>query len=144
MSAALLVAHSALDGVAIGFGFQVSDAVGVAAAIAVVTHDFCDGMNTASMMLVAGHSVRRSFAMLVAAAAAPVVGACVASMVAVPKIVLLAYLGSFAGFLLYVAGADLLPEAHSGGTRRRSAWLVALTLSGVVLSFLFSLATGGV
>ena len=142
-SSIMLVTHSLMDGMAIGMGFQVSDAAGVAAAVAVITHDFCDGMNTASLMLASGNSVRRSFAMLVLAASAPVVGAAVSSLVAIPPRFLLAYLGAFSGSLLYVAGADLLPEAHSGSSRGRSAVLVSLTAAGMLLALLLT-RIGGV
>src|SRR5258707_6662880 len=51
LGAIALVAHSVFDGLAIGFAFQVSNPVGVAVALAVVTHDFSDGINTASVVL---------------------------------------------------------------------------------------------
>ncbi|MDE2464149.1 MAG: hypothetical protein KGO02_10595, partial [Alphaproteobacteria bacterium] len=42
-----LVTHSACDGLAIGFAFQVSSAIGLVVAAAVIAHDFSDGINTA-------------------------------------------------------------------------------------------------
>ncbi|MEP6505085.1 MAG: permease, partial [Betaproteobacteria bacterium] len=50
-SASVLAAHSFMDGVAIGIGFQVSALAGVTVAIAVIAHDFSDGLNTVSLML---------------------------------------------------------------------------------------------
>jgi len=46
-----LSAHSFLDGVAIGVGFQASAAVGVIVTAAVLTHDFSDGINTVNLIL---------------------------------------------------------------------------------------------
>ncbi len=43
--------HSFLDGFAIGIAFQASRAVGIAVAIAVLAHDFSDGLNTVSVVL---------------------------------------------------------------------------------------------
>ena len=40
-----------MDGVGIGLGFQVSPAVGLLVAVAVISHDFTDGMNTITLML---------------------------------------------------------------------------------------------
>ena len=50
-SASVLAAHSCMDGVAIGLGFQVSPVVGLTVAIAVIAHDFSDGLNTVGLML---------------------------------------------------------------------------------------------
>src|ERR1700722_18243398 len=49
--ALVLCAHSLLDGVAIGFAFQGSRAVGLVVAAAVLTHDFSDGVNTMNIVL---------------------------------------------------------------------------------------------
>ena len=40
-----------MDGVGIGLAFQVSNAVGIVVAVAVIAHDFCDGLNTVGLML---------------------------------------------------------------------------------------------
>jgi ZIP family zinc transporter len=41
------------------------------------------------------------------------------------------YLGFFAGFLLYIAVSDILPEAHSCAGPGVAARLIALTCAGV-------------
>ena len=69
LSAFSLVGHSFMDGVGIGLGFQVSESVGIVVAIAVVSHDLCDGLNTVSLMLVNHNTTRRSIAMLLLVAA---------------------------------------------------------------------------
>src|SRR3989344_8208480 len=43
--------HSFLDGAAIGLAFQVSPAIGLIVAAAVLTHDFSDGINTVNLVL---------------------------------------------------------------------------------------------
>src|SRR6202008_1852548 len=43
---ASLSLHSFLDGIVIGFAFQASDSVGAVVTMAVLTHDFSDGLNT--------------------------------------------------------------------------------------------------
>ena len=63
MSGLSLVGHSLMDGVSIGLGFQVSQVVGLAVAVAIVSHDFCDGINTAALMVSHGNSTKRSLAM---------------------------------------------------------------------------------
>ena len=108
-----LVLHSLLDGIGIGLAFQANTQIGVAVAIAVVAHDFADGFNTFTVTSLYGNSHRRALTLLVLDALAPLVGAAAASAVHVPPNILGLYLGFFAGFLLYLATADILPEAHA-------------------------------
>ncbi len=129
-SAAALAMHSFIDGVAIGLAFQISGAVGFAVALAVVAHDFADGLNTVSIMLAHGHSQRRARIMLALDAAAPLLGAASTLLFSVGEDVLALYLGFFAGFLLYLATADILPEAHS---RHPSRLTLLCTIGGMGL-----------
>lgn len=127
VSAGALVAHSFLDGVSIGLGFQAGEGVGVAVAVAVIAHDFADGLNTVTLMLVHGNSTRASKIMLGLDAIAPVLGAAVTLLFSVPDHVLSLYLAFFAGFLLYLATVSILPEAHR---ERPSRLTLVLTLAG--------------
>ena len=102
ISALALVGHSLLDGVGIGLAFQVSRAVGVSVAVAVIAHDFSDGLNTVGLMLRHRNTTRRSAVMLVLDAVAPVLGATSTLLFQVPATALMLYLGFFAGFLLYI------------------------------------------
>ncbi|GAA3306998.1 ZIP family metal transporter [Streptomyces cinereospinus] len=111
-AAAAMVAHSAMDGVAIGAAFQIGEGMGVAVAFAVIAHDFADGFNTFTLTTLYGNARRRAVAMLCADAVAPVVGAASTLLVTVPQPVLGGYLGLFGGALLYLAAAEILPEAH--------------------------------
>jgi zinc and cadmium transporter len=129
-SAVALTAHSFLDGVGIGLAFQVSDTVGLAVAIAVVTHDFADGLNTVTIMRIHGNGQRRTVALLAADALAPAVGAASTLFFSVSDTVLALYLGAFAGFLLYLATADILPEAHA---RHPSRLTLVSTVAGVAV-----------
>jgi ZIP family zinc transporter len=129
-SASALVAHSFLDGVGIGLAFQVSDTVGFAVALAVIAHDFADGLNTVTVMRTHGNSRHRQVVMLLMDALAPVLGALSTLFFSVGDEVLALYLGGFAGFLLYLATADILPEAHA---RHPSRLTLLSTLGGVGL-----------
>jgi len=112
LSATALTAHSFMDGVGIGLGFQVSKSVGVAVAVAVIAHDFCDGLNTASLMLVNRNTTKRTMLFVLLDAAAPLFGALSTLLFAVPQRFLTLYLGFFAGFLLCIGASDILPEAY--------------------------------
>ena len=130
--------HSFLDGVGIGLAFQVSDTVGFAVALAVIAHDFADGLNTVTILRTHGNSRRRQLSMLAVDAVAPVVGAFSTLFFSVSNDVLALYLGGFAGFLLYLATADILPEAHA---RHPSRLTLVSTLGGVGLMW-FVVAAG--
>lgn len=111
-AAAAMVGHSLMDGVAIGASFQVGGGMGTAVALAVIAHDFADGFNTFTLTSLYGNARRKAYAMLCADAAAPVVGAAASAFLRIPEGVLGGYLGLFGGVLLYLAAAEILPEAH--------------------------------
>lgn len=111
-AAAAMVGHSAMDGVAIGAAFQVGGGMGTAVALAVVAHDFADGFNTYTITSLYGNARRKAIAMLLADAVAPVVGAASTLFFTIPEQLLGGYLGLFGGALLYLAAAEILPEAH--------------------------------
>ena len=134
-SAAVLAAHSAMDGVAIGIGFQVSTMVGLTVAMAVIAHDFSDGLNTVSLMLRHQNSTRRALTMLVIDAVAPLAGVLLTLAFTIPPFQLMTYLGFFAGFLLYIGVSDILPEAHSRAGPGVALKLIALTCCGAAFVY---------
>jgi ZIP family zinc transporter len=111
-AAAAMVGHSAMDGVAIGAAFHVGNGMGAAVALAVVAHDFADGFNTYTITSLYGNARRRALTMLFADAIAPVAGAASTAFIHIPEGLLGGYLGLFGGALLYLAAAEILPEAH--------------------------------
>jgi ZIP family zinc transporter len=128
-----LAAHSFLDGLGIGLGFQVNPKVGLFVAIAVIAHDFTDGMNTVALMLAHKNSIARARWFLLVDAIAPVLGAASTLWLRLPEGALALYLGFLAGFLLYIGASDILPQAHS----RHSSWkTIALTVAGTAFIFL--------
>lgn len=132
ISAGGLVFHSFLDGIGIGLGFQVSNSIGILIALAVIAHDFSDGLNTVSLLLLSRNSLRHAKTFLVFDAVAPVLGALSTFLFTISEQALAIYLGLFGGFLLYVGASDLLPEAHS---KHSSFGMIGLTLLGVVFIF---------
>lgn len=137
-SSLALSAHSFLDGVGIGIGFQVSSTIGVLVAIAVIAHDFSDGLNTVSLALVHKNTSKKAFVLLLVDSLAPVLGAISTLFFTVPEKVLVLYLGFFAGFLLYIGASDILPEAHS---KHSSAKTILMTIVGTVFIFIVTRLT---
>jgi zinc transporter ZupT len=131
--AAELSAHSFMDGFAIGVGFHFDFHVGIIVAVAVIAHDFSDGINTVTVMLNSGNSLKASIRMLFIDAAAPVLGAASTLFITIPEQYLVLLLTFFAGGFLYLGASDLLPEAHE-----KSPPLIALfsSLAGFLLIFI--------
>ncbi|KPC81564.1 ZIP family metal transporter [Streptomyces sp. NRRL S-4] len=111
-AAAAMVGHSLMDGIALGAAFQIGGGMGAAVALAVITHDFADGFNTYTITSLYGNARRKALLMLYADALAPIVGAATTLLFTLPEEVLGCYLGFFGGALLYLAAAEILPEAH--------------------------------
>ncbi|GLZ81705.1 zinc transporter ZupT [Actinorhabdospora filicis] len=128
-----LVFHSLLDGLGIGLGFQASATVGITVAIAVIAHDFADGFNTFTITTVYGNARKKALTLLVLDACAPVVGVLLANLVSLPPVAVGLYLGYFAGFLLYLAACDILPEAHA---KHPSRLTLLMTVLGVLFMWL--------
>jgi zinc transporter ZupT len=132
-AAGALIGHSFLDGIGIGIGFQLSPVIGTAIAIAVLSHDVADGINTVTLMLAHENTKRKTLWFLLFDAIAPVLGALLGFMYTFPASFSLGYLGIFAGFLLYIGASHILPEAHS----KHSTWTtVLMTVLGTGVTFL--------
>lgn len=130
--------HSFLDGLAIGVGFQAGKEVGFIVLMAVLAHDFADGLNTVTFMLATRNSRWRTIALLVVDASAPVAGALLANVLRIEPWMLAYQLSFFAGFLLYFGASDLLPQVHD----HPKFTLIGATLAGLVTAGLIVLALG--
>ena len=128
VGAAGLSIHSFIDGLGIGLAFQFDAATGLLVFVAVVSHDFADGMNTVSFILRQGGQRRAAIRWLVLDAAAPVLGALVGSTISISEGTLGRLLALYGGFFLFMGATDLLPEAHEHPSPRR----VLLTVAGFV------------
>ena len=127
-----LALHSFADGFAIGVGFHFNLQIGMIVALAVIFHDFPDGMNTVTVMLNSGNSLKSSIRMLLLDAATPVLGAAASLYITQVDRYLVYLLPFFAGGFLYLGASDLLPEAHDE-TSPRIAFVVSL--AGLVVVF---------
>lgn len=127
-----LSAHSLLDGIAIGMGFQASAAIGVIVAVAVLTHDFSDGINTVNMVLHNGGTWKKAFNWLLVDAIAPVIGIASTLFFKVPPSALGLVLAIFVGTFLYLSASDLIPESHH---RHPRALTTAMTLLGAFVLY---------
>lgn len=133
LGASSLSVHSFLDGVAIGLAFQVSMAVGTIVTVAVLVHDFSDGINTVGLILKnkgeSGHALR----WLCVDAFAPILGAASTLFFTLPESALAVILALFSGFFLYIGASELIPESHH---HHPKALTSVMTVAGVLVLYI--------
>lgn len=133
IGAGSLSIHSFLDGVAIGVAFQVSFSIGILIAVAVIVHDFADGINTVSVILKEGGENKIAYRWLIADAIAPIAGIIFTLFFKIPESLFAVLLAIFSGFFLYIGASDLLPESR----KKHPGFLVTfLTVLGVGLLYI--------
>jgi ZIP family zinc transporter len=132
LGAGSLSIHSLLDGMIIGLAFQVSPAVGIIVAVAVLTHGFSDGINTINIILKNNGNKKEAFRWLLIDAVAPVIGITATLFFTLPATALSIIMALFAGFFLYIGASDLLPESHHG---HPTFWTTFMTILGVLVLF---------
>jgi ZIP family zinc transporter len=128
LGASSLSIHSFLDGCAIGLAFKVSGGIGAVVAVAVLAHDFADGINTVGVVLRHDGDRRSALRWLLIDAVAPVFGAVSTLALSLPAPALGLALALFAGFFLYIGASDLLPESYHN---HPSTWTTVATLAGI-------------
>ncbi len=101
-------------------------------AIAVLVHDFSDGINTVNLILKNSGSRELAFKWLMADAVAPVLGVVSTLFFSVPESTLGIILAVFSGFFLYIGASDLLPESHH---EHPTAWTTFATVLGTAVLY---------
>jgi ZIP family zinc transporter len=139
LGAAGLSVHSLIDGLGIGLAFGLNTTTGLLVFLAVVSHDFADGLNTVSFILSQSNDRRKALTWLTIDAIAPLIGAIIGASVSVSAYALGHLLALYAGFFLFMGATDLLPEAHQHPSRLR----VALTGAGFAAIFVISTLARG-
>ncbi len=133
MGAIAMGGHVFLDGVALALSFKVSNALGFAVFIAILSHAFSDGLNTVSLLIKSGHWTKRATYLLILDAILRISGAAFGTYILISDSWLAIYLAIFSGFLIYLATSHILPEAHS---RHPSRLTMLATVTGVVAMWL--------
>lgn len=127
-----LSVHSFLDGISIGVAFQVSQAVGIVVTIAVLIHDFSDGLNTVNMILKNNGGRKQALKWLAVDAIAPVLGVVSTLFFTLSKTALGLMLALFAGFFIYLASSNMIPESHHSHSTK---WTTIMTVLGAFVLY---------
>lgn len=138
--------HNAIDGVAIGAAFALNPSVGIVTTIAVALHEIPQEIGDFGILL--NNGMKRSKVLLVnlLSALATTVTAVIMFVLGSdvnhndnPNIAIL--LGLTAGFFIYIAASDIIPEIHEKlekGKRDIRPWL--LVLGAVLMMFVSPIA----
>jgi zinc transporter ZupT len=109
-------------------------------AVAVLAHDFSDGINTVSAIVKAGKDKSRALVYLFIGSVAPILGVLTTLFFTVQESVLGLILALFAGFFLYIGASDLIPESYHNHPTKLTT---AMTIFGMIFIFIaISLAHG--
>ena len=131
--------HSLVDGLVVGFSFQISTAVGIALAVAIFAHAFSDGINTVNMIIRSGGETKKAQKWLLIDSITPVLGILLSVFVSIPTNIFPILISIFCGFFIYLGASDLLPESHHNHPK---IWTTISTILGIVLIFIITKITG--
>ncbi|MDO8735433.1 MAG: ZIP family metal transporter [Elusimicrobiota bacterium] len=121
-----LSVHSLLDGIAIAVGFEVSSSIGLFTAIAVILHEFPEGLITTGILIHTGEPRKKIWTYSIIVALATPFGA-IASLLFLknlPPNILGILLSITAGSFIYLSAADLIPEIHKSNRKINSVILL--------------------
>jgi zinc transporter ZupT len=104
----------------------------VVVTIAVLTHDFSDGINTMNIVTRNGGDRTLALRWVLADAAAPAVGIAATRLVDLPAGAFGPVLAIFAGFFLYIGASDLIPESYHAHPKFLTT---AMTLAGALVLY---------
>ena len=131
--------HSLIDGVVIGAGFGVSQEFGLITTLAVVAHEFPEGITSMAVLL---HSnIKKSLAVFYSflVAIATPIGAILTIFFF--KDINQEFLGILiavaAGSFIYVGASDLVPETHEQYNKKNALFLILGMIFVIVISRLF-------
>lgn len=128
-----LVIHSAMDGLVIGFAFQAGDEIGLIVLLAVLAHDFADGMNVATVALEAARGERFALGFVLLDGVAAPLGGALSIFISIDDRMLGLLLATFAGVFLAIGAGHLLPESQHRDPRR-SPMMVSLAAIGAAFA----------
>jgi ZIP family zinc transporter len=122
----------------IGAAFKVNPSIGIIVALAVIFHDFTDGINTVTLMLKNRQKVGKALIFLLMDALAPVFGVLTAVLISIPQNILALILAAFVGEFLYISASTLLPETKKHISR---GIMVAMAIGILLITILTSLVS---
>ena len=131
--------HSLIDGVVIGAGFEVSNELGLITTLAVIAHEFPEGITSMAVLLHTRVKKWKAILYSIFIAIATPLGA-ILTLVFLKNLnqgVLGFLIAIAAGSFLYVGASDLVPETHEQYNKKNALFLILGVVFVVVISMLF-------
>ncbi len=112
LSATTLIVHSFIDGLGIGVSFQISPMIGIIVAVAVISHNFADGINIVNVFNEnIGNKKNNILKFLYIGSLAPFFGILASFIIKIPENIFCLIIAIFSGSFLYIGASQLLPES---------------------------------
>lgn len=126
--------HNFIDGIAMGAAFLVSVPLGIVTALAVAAHEIPQEVGDFGLMLHRGVPRKKIILFNIFSALAAMAGALLIYFVGdVVERFLPVFLAITAGFFIYIAASDIIPEIHSENRRGFAFYESLLLIVGVII-----------
>jgi zinc and cadmium transporter len=128
--------HNFIDGLVIVAAFVVNTSVGIAATLAVISHELPQELGDFGTLVYGGFTKKKALAYNFLSAVLAVFGAVVGYFVASQIAGFALYLLPFAaGGFIYIASSDLIPELHKETNKKRSLISFIFFLVGLAVMY---------
>lgn len=136
--------HNFVDGVAIASTFLVSIPLGIVTSIAVGAHEIPQEIGDFGILLNKGVKRWKVFWINLLSASTSIVGVLIAYFIGESlKEIVPVFLALTAGFFIYIAAADLIPEIHQENRRGFAFYESSMLIAGVIVIYIaISLLSG--
>lgn len=129
--------HNFIDGVVIAATFMVSIPLGIVTTLAVAAHEIPQEIGDFGVMLHRGVKRKKILMLNLVSAIAAMAGAVLTYMAGESlKSILPIFLSLAAGFFIYIAASDLIPEIHNEDKRSVALTETFLLLAGVLVIYI--------
>jgi zinc and cadmium transporter len=136
--------HNAIDGVALGAAFLVNPAAGIATAVAVAAHEIPQEIGDFGIMLGKGMRARQVLLVNLISALATVIAALSVFIIGgASGIDPSPFLAVAAGFFIYVAASDIIPDIHERPHGEANRQAIMLLVGVLVLGIVSTLTPHG-
>lgn len=136
--------HNFIDGVVITASFLTSVPLGITTSLAVAAHEIPQEIADMGILLSNGLSKSRALFYNFLSALTALLGALVAYFFgAFVQQYIYVFLSVAAGFFIYIAASDLIPQMHEGGRGRNKAHQISIFTLGIAIIFISTKVLGG-
>lgn len=126
--------HNFIDGAAIAITFLIDPAIGAVTTLAIAAHEIPQEIGDFGLLLKLGYSRKKVVLYNVLSACAALAGAALTYIIGLRiESALPALLAITAGFFIYIATSDIIPEIHAWHKKKTATIESALLIVGIVV-----------